>query len=66
MDFIEGLPFSRGKTIILVVLDGFTKYGHFIALSHHFSTYIVANIFNNTYTLHGIPQSMVAYRDSLH
>lgn len=34
MDFIEGIPSSMEKIVILLVVDGLTKYGHFIALSH--------------------------------
>jgi hypothetical protein len=34
MDFIEGLPKVHGKTMILTVIDRFSKYAQFIALIH--------------------------------
>lgn len=34
LDFIEGLPRSAHANCILVVVDKFSKYGHFLLLSH--------------------------------
>ena len=36
MDFITVLPKSKGKSVIMVVVDRITKYAHFCALSHPF------------------------------
>jgi hypothetical protein len=34
MDFIEGFPKVGGKSVILTVVDRFSKFAHFIPLSH--------------------------------
>ena len=34
MDFVEGLPKSEGKDVIMVVVDRFSKYAHYVAISH--------------------------------
>ena len=57
MDFIDGLPKSNGKTTILVVVDRFTKYGHFVPLSHPYIVTQVAKLyFENIFKLHGMPE----------
>ena len=64
MDFINGLPKSEGKDVIMVVVDLFNKYAHFMSLSHPYSAPTVAKIFmDNVYKLHGLPASVVSDRD---
>lgn len=64
INFIEGIPPSAGKIVVLVVVDRFTKYSHFIPLAHPFTTIQVAKLFlDHIYKLHGLPQSIVFDRD---
>lgn len=66
MDFIEGLPKSDGYDTILVVLDRFTKYSHFVPLKHPFTTSIVAKaVMDNVPKLHGLPRTIVSDRDKI-
>jgi hypothetical protein len=56
MDFIEALPKSADRDTILVVVDKLTKYAHFIAMSHPFTTRNVVQLFlDNIFKLHGLP-----------
>ena len=64
MDFVEALPRVRGKSVILTVVDRFSKYAHFIPLAHPYSAETVAQaFFNDIVRLHGIPQSIISDRD---
>jgi hypothetical protein len=45
MDFIHALPKCDGYAVILVVLDHFTKYAHFLPLKHSYTTSSVAQAF---------------------
>lgn len=47
-------------------MDRFTKYGHFLALSHPFTAEMVAKLFLDIiYKLHGAPISIVSNRDKV-
>lgn len=66
MDFIEGLPQSRLANSILVVVDKYSKFAHFIALRHPFMAFTVARTsMDNTYKLHGLPQVIIYDHDKI-
>lgn len=64
MDFVEGLPRSGTADCILVVVDKFTKFSHFIPLSHPYTAASVAHLFmSHVYRLHGFPIAIISDRD---
>ncbi|XP_057438204.1 transposon Tf2-1 polyprotein isoform X3 [Lotus japonicus] len=66
LDFITGLPKSKGYEAILVVVDRLSKYSHFILLKHPYTAKSIAEIFaKEIVRLHGIPSSVVSDRDPI-
>ncbi|KAJ9548687.1 hypothetical protein OSB04_021230, partial [Centaurea solstitialis] len=66
LDFITALPKSKGFDVVLVVVDRFSKYCHFIPLKHPISARSLAETFlREVIRLHGIPKSMLCDRDPL-
>jgi hypothetical protein len=64
MDFIEGLPQSGPTNSILVIVDKFSKFAHFIPLKHPFTAAVVAKLFfDMVFRLHGLPKSIILDRD---
>eukprot|EP00253_Pinus_taeda_P014747 PITA_14747 len=64
MDFITRLPMVQGKDCIVVV-DRLTKYTHFFAISAHYTTaQVVELFFREIFRLHGLPKTIVSDRDS--
>lgn len=57
MDFIEGLPTSKGSIVIMFIIDIFSNYGNFLPLKHHYTLESVAQVFmQQIFKLHGIPE----------
>jgi hypothetical protein len=66
MDFIEGLPKLKGRNVIMVVINRFIKYGHFIALDHPFTAQDIMQLFlDHFYKFHGLPAAIVTDRDKV-
>lgn len=66
MDFIEGLPKSKGYSVIMVVVDRLTKFTHIIPVKHPYNALQIAKLFmDNIVILHGLPKSIVTDRDPI-
>ena len=50
----------------MVVVDKFSKYAHFLPLSHPFTALQVAQLYlNHIYKLHGLPTAIISDRDKV-
>ena len=61
VDFVTGLPKSEGKSVIMVVVDRFTKHAHFCALYHPFKASTITTTYMEEFQkLHGTPNIIVS------
>lgn len=66
MDFVEGLPKSHLKDVVLVVVDRLTKYVHFTPLAHPYIASKVANLYvQHILNIHGMPSLVVSDKDPI-
>lgn len=64
MDFVEGLPNAKGKSVIFVIVDRLSRFAHFIPVSHPYTTVSVAQVFfEHLFKLYGMPKSIVCDRN---
>ena len=50
----------------MVIIDKFTKYAHYIPLSHPFTALGVAKLYlENVFKLHGAPTTIISDRDKI-
>ncbi|KAI3371556.1 hypothetical protein L3Q82_023590 [Scortum barcoo] len=70
LDFVTGLPPSNGKTVILTIVDRFSKAAHFVALAKLPTARETADLLaNHVVRLHGIPHGTlcrIGVRSSSH
>ncbi|CAM4463975.1 unnamed protein product [Leuciscus chuanchicus] len=63
LDFVTGLPLSAGNTVILTVVDRFSKAAHFIPLPKLPSARETAQIMvDHVFRIHGLPSDIVSDR----
>ena len=63
LDFVTGLPPSGGNTVVLNIIDRFSKAAHFIALPKQPSAQETADLLvQNVFRIHGLPSDIVSDR----
>jgi hypothetical protein len=64
MDFIIGLPKSKGNNVIMVVVDQTTKHADFFSLSHPFKASIInTTLMETSQKIHEIHKIIVSNTD---
>lgn len=65
MDFVDGLPISKSKKVISVVVDGFSKYANLILLPFPYILVSIALIsWKRILSLHGTLEYIVTMKDN--
>lgn len=75
MDFIEGLLPSKGYNCLWVIVEKYTKFFHFIPLTHPYTASTIAQLLffflistiaqlfmEHIFKLHDMPNSIISYR----
>uniref|UniRef100_A0A8C5CEZ5 Gypsy retrotransposon integrase-like protein 1 n=1 Tax=Gadus morhua TaxID=8049 RepID=A0A8C5CEZ5_GADMO len=63
LDFVTGLPASKGHTVVLTLVDRFSKRAHFIPLTKLPSARETADLLlHHIFRLHGLPTDVVSDR----
>lgn len=66
MDFVVHLPAFNNSTIVMVIVDRFSKAGHFAMLPTHFTASEAAEVFTTTICkLHLYPGSIISDWDTI-
>jgi len=67
MDFIEWLPTSQGKSVLLVMVDHFSMHAHLLPIAHPYTVVSVARLFfDNIFKLHGLPETIEWFWCNVH
>jgi hypothetical protein len=64
MDFITDLPESEGATMILLVVDQFTKMGQFVPIKKKDSPTVAPAYLKNVWKYNRFSEDVVSDRDS--
>ncbi|KAI2660072.1 Transposon Tf2-9 polyprotein [Labeo rohita] len=63
LDFVSGLPPSQGNTVVLTIVDRFSKAAHFIPLPKLPSAKeTTATVVDHVFRIHGLPMDVVSDR----